>query len=137
MSIVRETLDNGLVRTHSNAGVKIHGGFPEGDYNVVYDPEEADRTYVETNIPIDEEDPQSKPAQYSKVKILLAAQNAGFIDSLIGFIESDRRIEYIWNASNTIEDNELLSSYMEGIASALGKTEAEVKEFLNEYCVAD
>lgn len=74
---------------------------------------------------------------YSKLKILLAAREAGFADELIAFIESDKKIEYIWNASNTIEDNELLKSYLPAIAEALGRDEDSVREFLNENCVAD
>ena len=31
----------------------IHGGMPEGDYDEAYDPAEFNRTYTETNIPIE------------------------------------------------------------------------------------
>ena len=46
---------NGIdfIRTFSDAGTKIHGGFPEADYDEAYDPIDSGRTYVETNIPID------------------------------------------------------------------------------------
>ena len=135
MAIIRENTGHGLIRTYSNLGMKIHGGFPEGDYDYVYDPEDAERTYVETNIPV-ESKPEG-PIQYSKLKILMAAQEAGFADALIAFIEGNKMIELIWNASNTIEDNDLLANYISSIAQALGKTEAEIKAFLNEYCVAD
>ena len=40
--------------TYSDLGVKIHGGFPEGDYDEAYDPIDSGRTYVETDIPIEE-----------------------------------------------------------------------------------
>lgn len=53
--IVQEQLDGGLVRTYSDLGLKIHGGFPEGDYDEAIDPASAGRTYVETDIPIDGE----------------------------------------------------------------------------------
>lgn len=133
--IIQEHLDNGLVRTYSNAGFKIHGGSPEGDYDVVYDPEDQHREYVETNIPVDA--PVQGPTQYSKLKILLGAQNGGFAEALIGFIESDKTLEYIWNASNVIEDNVLLTNYLPAIATALNKTEDEIKAFLNSNCIAD
>lgn len=42
-----------LVRTYSDRGVKIHGGVPEGDYDVAEDPASFNRTYTETDIPID------------------------------------------------------------------------------------
>ena len=133
--IVKEILENGIVRTYSNAGFKIHGGIPEGNYNVAYDPEDSGREYIETSIPVD--DPIVGPTQYSKLKILMAAQEAGFADALIGFIEGNKMVELIWNASNTIEDNALLANYISDIAQALGKTEAEVKSFLDEHCIAN
>ena len=86
------------------------------------------------------EDPLAPPEPtkvYSKLKILMAADEAGFVDELMDMIEEDRKTKYIWDASNTIEDNALLQSYLPGIAQALGKTETEVKAFLDQYCVAD
>lgn len=133
--IVQEEIGNGIVRTYSNLGVKVHGGFPEGDYDISYDPAEAERIYVETDIPV-ETKPEG-PAQYSKVKILLAAQEAGFATDLIALIKSDPMLECIWNASNVIEDNELLARYLPLIAQTLEKTESEVKMFLDDYCIAD
>ena len=137
--IVQESMEGGIIRTYSNAGVKIHGGFPEADYDIAYDPEEAHRAYAETDIPLERPIPEyiGGPKQYSKVKIILAAQEAGFVEQLIGFIESDKTIEFIWNASNVIEDNELLANYLPSIATALGKTEEAVKAFLDQFCVAD
>ena len=85
-------------------------------------------------------DPPAPPEPtkvYSKLKILMAAKQAGFLDPLIDLIESDREISYIWNASNTIEDNELLSAYIPAIGQALSKTESEIREFLNENCISD
>ncbi len=55
--IVTEQFTEGgmtLIRTYSDRGVKIHGGFPEGDYDEAVDPAEFGRTYTETNIPIEE-----------------------------------------------------------------------------------
>ena len=43
-----------FIRTYSDAGMKIHGGMPEGDYDVAEDPAEFNRTYTETDIPIDD-----------------------------------------------------------------------------------
>lgn len=42
-----------FVRTFSDAGMKIHGGSPVDDYDVAEDPAEFNRTYTETDIPID------------------------------------------------------------------------------------
>ena len=56
--IVQETIDD-MVKTYSDKGMMIRGGFPEGLYVEAYDPIDAERTYVETDIPIstDEEEP--------------------------------------------------------------------------------
>jgi hypothetical protein len=43
-------------RTKSDSGMKIHGGFPEADYEEANDPAELNRTYTETDIPIDEDE---------------------------------------------------------------------------------
>ena len=45
-----------LVRSYSDKGMMIHGGFPEADYTDSIDPEDAGRTYTETDIPIPDED---------------------------------------------------------------------------------
>lgn len=50
--IKTELLDGDLIRTYSDAGFYIHGGFPEGDYEEAIDPVSAQRTYTETDIPI-------------------------------------------------------------------------------------
>lgn len=42
-----------FIRTYSDRGMKVHGGFPEGDYDVAEDPAALGRTYTETDIPID------------------------------------------------------------------------------------
>ena len=52
--IKTETVNN-LVHTWSDLGMKIHGGFPEADYDEAYDPIDSGRTYIETDIPIDDE----------------------------------------------------------------------------------
>ena len=50
--IVQELLENGLIRTYSDAGFYIYGGMPEGNYIEAIDPVELNREYIETNIPI-------------------------------------------------------------------------------------
>lgn len=56
--IKQETLtigDKQYTRTYSDAGMMIHGGMPEGDYDEAVDPAELGRIYVETDIPIEGE----------------------------------------------------------------------------------
>ena len=48
-----EIISETLVKTYSDIGVKVHGGFPEADYDEVIDPISENRTYTETNIPVD------------------------------------------------------------------------------------
>lgn len=45
-----------FIRTYSDKGMMIHGGSPEGDYSEAYDPAEFNRTYIETNIPVKQEE---------------------------------------------------------------------------------
>lgn len=58
--IIHEAYSETLTRTYSDAGVYIHGGEPEGDYTEAIDPTElitgGQRTYTETDIPIEDED---------------------------------------------------------------------------------
>ena len=59
--IIQEQISDTLVKSYSDSGVYIHGGFPEADYAEVVDPININRTYVETDRPIeDEEIPDSE-----------------------------------------------------------------------------
>ena len=50
--IIQEIISETLVKTYSDKGMMIHGGFPEADYAEAIDPISANRVYTETNIPI-------------------------------------------------------------------------------------
>ena len=50
--IVQELIDDKTVRTYSDKGVYIYGGFPRGNYTEAIDPIDQHRQYKETNIPI-------------------------------------------------------------------------------------
>ena len=52
--VVYEEQQDGTVKAHSDNGMMIQGGFPEGLYEEAYDPAGLNRTYVETDIPIPE-----------------------------------------------------------------------------------
>lgn len=54
--IIQEQISETLVKTYSDRGVKVHGGYPEADYDEVIDPISMNRTYVETDIPVDSEE---------------------------------------------------------------------------------
>ena len=56
MAIIQEQFKVGerdFIRTYSDRNVMIHGGIPESDYSEACDPAELNRTYIETDIPID------------------------------------------------------------------------------------
>ena len=56
MAIIQEHFlvgERDFIRTYSDAGLMIHGGSPEGDYSEATDPAELNRTYTETNIPVE------------------------------------------------------------------------------------
>ena len=57
--IVQEQVSDKLTKTYSDIGMMIHGGMPEADYAEAIDPTELGRTYVETDIPIPEEEPMT------------------------------------------------------------------------------
>ena len=40
--------------------MKIHGGYPESDYDEAYDPIDSGRTYVETDIPIEQDEAEAE-----------------------------------------------------------------------------
>lgn len=54
--IVQENIGNDLVRTYSDQGMMIQGGFPESLYTEAIDPISAGRVYVETDIPIPQDE---------------------------------------------------------------------------------
>lgn len=67
MAIVQEHFEvNGrqFIRTYSDKGVLIHGGFPEADYEEGLDPADLNRTYVETDIPIEDNETTDKAEAY-------------------------------------------------------------------------
>ena len=60
--IIQEQINETLVRTYSDKGVYIHGGYPEADYAEAVDPISMNRTYIETNRPIEDEEISDKEA---------------------------------------------------------------------------
>ena len=59
-----------FIRTYSDRGMKIHGGFPEADYDEAFDPIDSGRTYTETDIPI-EGDPEDAEALLAMLEDVL------------------------------------------------------------------
>lgn len=66
-----------FIRTYSDQGLMIHGGFPEGDYAEAVDPASLNREYTETDIPVEgeEEGEQTEEEQYAEAgRILLGVR---------------------------------------------------------------
>ncbi len=62
-----ELISDTLIRTYSDAGMYIHGGYPEGDYEEVIDPISAGRTYTETDSPIERTVSEEEYAEVGKI----------------------------------------------------------------------
>lgn len=70
--IVQEIIGDS-VRTYSDAGFLIHGGFPDGDYAEAVDPIDMHREYTETDIPIEEEEEPTVEDKAEAYDILVGA----------------------------------------------------------------
>lgn len=127
MAIVQENLGNGIVRTYSNAGFKIHGGKPEYDYDVAYDPEDANRTYVETNIPV-ETDPTRVPTKdLSRVKLYREFKKLGIWGQVKTWMQSQDGVWEEWEYSTTLEqDNELVQNAITVLKTSFGLTNEQI-----------
>lgn len=58
--MIKTEIKDNIIHTWSDKGMKIHGGFPEGDYDEAYDPIALGRTYTETDIPIDSDEAEAE-----------------------------------------------------------------------------
>lgn len=54
--MIKTEITGNMIHTYSDIGMKIHGGFPVGDYDEAYDPIDNPREYTETDIPIETEE---------------------------------------------------------------------------------
>lgn len=73
--IIQEQISEDLIRTYSDKNVYIHGGFPEADYVEAIDPIYMNRTYVETDIPIESEIDLTEDEQYAEAGRILMGVN--------------------------------------------------------------
>lgn len=74
--IKTETIGN-FVRTWSDAGFYIHGGYPEADYDEATDPITAGRTYTETDIKIPDPEEEPTEADYAAAGKILLGESEG------------------------------------------------------------
>lgn len=128
--VVQEHLEDGLVRTYSNAGFKVHGGSPEGDYDIVYDPEDTNRQYVETNIPVDT---PIKIAEVSKRKFYNSLAEVEVWSQIETFLKENE----LWNdflfAKPTLALNDsLITSISAELKTNLEFTDEQVTQLISE-----
>ncbi len=141
MAVVYEEQEDGIVKAYSDQHKKIFGGFPEAEYDVVYDPKDAHRTYIETDHWIDS---ILKPTCriFSKLYIEMAVAKLGLIeqfDNLLKNIEIEpgytayRAFE---RANEISEDFPSFNRYLQTIKTKFGLTDQQVEDVLTSAEIA-
>lgn len=131
--IVIENLEEGMTRAYSNKGVKIHGGFPEGDYDIVYYPTDSAQTFVETNIPIDED---VRPKDLSRVKLYRKFKAMGIWDQVKNWMQSQDGVWEEWEYSTTLErENQLVKTAITVLKEQFGLSDDVITEIIESSVV--
>lgn len=113
MAVIYEEQPDGRVKAYSDQHKKIFGGFPEAEYDVVYDPKDAHRTYVETDHWIDSM-PEQTGRIFSKMYLELALFKVGLLEAVDNFIDSQTitneqgqtlPLRRLYNTALTFSDN--------------------------------
>lgn len=60
--IIQEQISEMLIKTYSDKGVYIHGGYPEANYTEAVDPINMGRVYTETDQLIEDEEISNEEA---------------------------------------------------------------------------
>ena len=144
MAVIYEDQPNGTVKAYSDQHKKIFGGFPEAEYDVVYDPKDAHRTYVETDHWIDSI-PEQNTREFSKMYLELALFKAGLLEAVDNFIDSQTitneqgqtlPLRRLYDTALTFsEDNEYFNKFKSELQTILGLTDGQVEEILSN-CIA-
>lgn len=144
MAVIYEDQPNGTVKAYSDQHKKIFGGFPEAEYDVVYDPKDAHRTYVETDHWIDSI-PEQNTRVFSKMYLELALFKAGLLEAVDNFIDSQTitneqgqtlPLRRLYDTALTFsEDNEYFNKFKSELQTILGLTDGQVEEILSN-CIA-
>ena len=144
MAVIYEDQPNGTVKAYSDQHKKIFGGFPEAEYDVVYDPKDAHRTYVETDHWIDSI-PEQNTRVFSKMYLELALFKAGLLEAVDNFIDSQTitneqgqtlPLRRLYDTALTFsEDNEYFNKFKSELQAILGLTDEQVEEILSN-CIA-
>ena len=144
MAVIYEDQPDGTVKAYSDQHKKIFGGFPEAEYDVVYDPKDAHRTYVETDHWIDSI-PEQNTRVFSKMYLELALFKAGLLEAVDNFIDSQTitneqgqtlPLRRLYDTALTFsEDNEYFNKFKSELQTILGLTDEQVEEILSN-CIA-
>ena len=144
MAVIYEDQPDGTVKAYSDQHKKIFGGFPEAEYDVVYDPKDAHRTYVETDHWIDSI-PEQNTRVFSKMYLELALFKAGLLEAVDNFIDSQTitneqgqtlPLRRLYDTALTFsEDNEYFDKFKSELQTILGLTDGQVEEILSN-CIA-
>lgn len=138
--VIYKNIGGGIVKAYSDAGVMIHGGFPEGNYNEALDPASAGRTYIETDIPAETRTYPPYPRRWSRMTIKGALSEYGMIDAAEQYLSSiNIRANYTaWKALNDCDyieegypDATCWDAILDGAATALNKSRAEIDALLD------
>lgn len=133
MAIVHEDLGNGFVRTYSNSGFKVHGGIPEGDYDVIYHPEGQVCTYVETSIPTVVDPTRTPTNDLSRVKLYRKFRAMGIWDGVKTWMQSQDGVWEEWEYSTTLEeDNDLVKGAKAALKTSFGLTDEQIADIVEE-----
>ena len=134
MAVIYEDQPNGTVKAYSDQHKKIFGGFPEAEYDVVYDPKDAHRTYVETDHWIDSI-PEQNTRVFSKMYLELALFKAGLLEAVDNFIDQQTitneqgqtlPLRRLYDTALILsEDNEYLNQFKTAIQEQLDLTDDE------------
>ena len=137
MAVIYEEQEDGLVKAYSDQHKKIFGGFPEAEYDVVYDPKDAHRTYIETDHWIDSI-PKPTCRIFSRLYIEMAVAKLGLIDQFDALLKNIEiapgytAYRAFERANDISEDFPGFSEYVEQLRQALGLTMEQVQAVLNE-----
>ena len=139
MAVIYEDQPDGTVKAYSDQHKKIFGGFPEAEYDVVYDPKDAHRTYVETEHWIDSM-PEQTGRVFSKMYLELALFKAGLLAQVDQFIDSQSitneqgqtmPLRRLYDTALTFsEDNEYFGQFKTALQAQLGLADEQVEEIL-------
>ena len=139
MAVIYEDQPDGTVKAYSDQHKKIFGGFPEAEYDVVYDPKGAHRTYVETDHWIDSM-PEQTGRVFSKMYLELALFKAGLLQAADAFIDSQSitseqgqtmPLRRLYDTALTFsEDNEYFSQFKAALQAQLGLADEQVEAIL-------